>query len=71
LDPGTESEIIGEVQDLLKGKTVIYCAHRESCIKGVDKVHVLKEGKIVESDSYASLKSDPASHFNQVIQCTK
>lgn len=33
---------------MLKGKTVIYAAHRLSSIKDVDKIHVLKHGKVIE-----------------------
>jgi len=36
----------------MKGKTVIYCAHRLSSIINVDKIHVLKEGKVVEEGNH-------------------
>ena len=42
LDSYTESEIMNELDSLMKGKTVIYCAHRLSSIINVDKIHVLK-----------------------------
>ena len=34
------------LDELMKGKTVIYCAHRLSSIINADKIHVLKDGKV-------------------------
>jgi ATP-binding cassette subfamily B protein len=48
LDAYTEKQITGELDKLMKGKTVIYCAHRLSSIINVDQIHVLKNGKVVE-----------------------
>lgn len=48
LDSQTEREITEELDELLKGKTVIYCAHRLSSIQHVDKIHVLKDGTVKE-----------------------
>lgn len=36
LDAYTEKQITGELDKLMKGKTVIYCAHRLSSIINVD-----------------------------------
>lgn len=44
LDSKTESEITSELDEIMKGKTVLYCAHRLSSIMNVDKIHVLKDG---------------------------
>ena len=49
LDSYTEKEIAAELDEIMKGKTAIYCAHRLSSIINVDCIHVLKEGKVVES----------------------
>ena len=48
LDAYTEKQITAELDKLMKGKTVIYCAHRLSSIINVDQIHVLKNGKVVE-----------------------
>jgi ABC-type multidrug transport system fused ATPase/permease subunit len=44
LDSETEQFITEELKTLLKGKTVIYCAHRLSSIQNVDNIYVLKDG---------------------------
>ena len=48
LDSETEQFITEELKTLLKGKTVIYCAHRLSSIINVDKIHVLNDSQVVE-----------------------
>ena len=55
LDPATEKQITSELTDLLKDKTVIYCAHRLSSITAVDKIHVLKHGQVRESGTHEEL----------------
>ena len=48
LDPETEKAVMADVLTNLKGKTVIFCAHRLSSITEVDSIHVLKDGKLAE-----------------------
>ena len=48
----------------MKGKTVIYSAHRLSSIINVDKIHVCKDGVVSESGTHAELKANPDSHYN-------
>jgi ABC-type multidrug transport system fused ATPase/permease subunit len=55
LDSETEKNLTKELGDLLKGKTVIYCAHRLSSIQGVDKIHVLKDGEVKEEGTHSEL----------------
>ena len=50
----------------MKGKTVIYCAHRLSSIINVDKIHVLKGGKVVEQGKHAELMKNPDSEYKQM-----
>ena len=40
---------------LSEGKTVIMIAHRLSTVTGVDRICVIKDGKIAESGSHAAL----------------
>ena len=48
LDSHTEKALTEELDHIMKGKTVIYCAHRLSSIMNVDKIHVVADGKLVE-----------------------
>lgn len=48
LDATTEKDIIEELEVFMKGKTVIYCAHRLSSIMNVDNIFVVKDGGVAE-----------------------
>lgn len=48
LDANTEQSIMSELSEIMAGKTVIYCAHRLSSITGVDRIHVVHDGKLHE-----------------------
>ena len=48
LDAHTERDITDELDEMLTGKTVIYCAHRLSSIVNVDNIFVLADGKVAE-----------------------
>ena len=66
LDAYTEKQITGQLDTLMKGKTVIYCAHRLSSIINVDKIHVLKGGKVVEQGKHSELMKNPDSEYKQM-----
>ena len=44
LDAHTERDIIEELEDIMAGKTAIFCAHRLSLIINVDNILVLSYG---------------------------
>ena len=46
---------MGELSEIMRGKTVIYCAHRLSSIIGVDKIHVVKDGRLHEQGTHEEL----------------
>ena len=50
----------------MKGKTVIYCAHRLSSIINVDKIHVLKDGAVVEQGTHKDLMANNESQYRQM-----
>jgi ATP-binding cassette, subfamily B, heavy metal transporter len=52
LDSRTEKEMAEWLDEIMKGKTVIYCAHRLSSIIGVDKIHVLSNGQLMEQGNH-------------------
>jgi len=50
----------------MKGKTVIYCAHRLASIKNVERIHVLKEGRVQECGSHNELFNKPDSIYRSM-----
>lgn len=55
LDTDSERLVQDALEKLMKNRTTIIIAHRLSTIKNADEIHVLKEGKIVESGNHNSL----------------
>ena len=43
---------MSELDEIMKGKTVIYCAHRLSSIVNCDKIHVVKDGRLAEQGTH-------------------
>ena len=52
----------------MKGKTVIYCAHRLSSIVNVDKIHVVKDGKLVQQGTHKELIADTTGSYAEMWQ---
>ncbi|HWA17867.1 MAG TPA: ABC transporter ATP-binding protein [Devosia sp.] len=55
LDSEVEAAIQGQLQTLMRGKTVIAIAHRLSTIAALDRLVVIEQGRIVEQGSHAEL----------------
>ena len=55
LDSESEALIQGALRELIKGRTAIVIAHRLSTVMDLDRIIVLKDGKIAESGSHAAL----------------
>jgi ATP-binding cassette subfamily B protein len=55
LDPKTESEIHNLINEIFKDVTMVVVAHRLSTIKNMDRIIVLKDGKIFEEGSHYEL----------------
>ncbi|MBB2145415.1 ATP-binding cassette domain-containing protein [Pedobacter sp. LMG 31464] len=55
VDTKTEEEILGNLGQIMKGKTCILIAHRISTIKNADKIIVLDDGKIIEQGTHQEL----------------
>jgi ATP-binding cassette, subfamily B, multidrug efflux pump len=48
IDTKTELQIQSGIKELISGRTSIIIAHRLSTLKNVDKILVLKEGRMAE-----------------------
>lgn len=55
IDTETEAVIQNAIDNVLKDKTSIVIAHRLSTIKNVDRIIVMKNGKIIEEGNHDSL----------------
>jgi subfamily B ATP-binding cassette protein HlyB/CyaB len=66
LDSESESNIIANLNDILKGRTAVVIAHRLSTIMGADKILVLYEGKIVEQGRHEELVERRGMYYELV-----
>lgn len=73
LDVDNESLIQESVSKLIRNKTVLIIAHRMRTVDGVDKIVVLKDGKVAESGTPAELKKANGiyKHMFDVQLCTE
>ena len=55
LDANSEQAVQVALDHLMEGRTSIIIAHRLSTIKEVDRIYVLKDGKIVETGTHSQL----------------
>lgn len=55
LDSHTESNILGNLQQMLEGRTAVVIAHRLSTIMNADKILVLYDGNLVEEGAHEDL----------------
>jgi ATP-binding cassette subfamily B protein len=66
LDTQSESNIIANMSDILKGRTAVVIAHRLSTIMRADKILVLYEGKIVEQGRHEELVERRGMYYELV-----
>jgi ATP-binding cassette, subfamily B, bacterial len=55
LDAQSEAEVFGKFRQLAAGRTAILISHRFSTVRAVDCIHVLGQGRIIESGDHDSL----------------
>lgn len=66
LDATNESEIMNNLHEFYKGKTVVVAAHRLSTVKDADQIVVMKHAKIVETGTHAELISKRGEYYTLV-----
>ena len=67
LDSQSESNVISNMHDILKGRTAVIIAHRLSTIMRADKILVLYEGSVVEQGRHEELV-DRKGMYYQLVQ---
>ncbi|MCC7265532.1 MAG: ABC transporter ATP-binding protein [Candidatus Latescibacteria bacterium] len=63
LDPGTEAAINTTLARLAKGRTLISVTHRLSSVVAMDRIFVLRRGKVVEQGSHKELLNQKGYYF--------
>jgi ATP-binding cassette subfamily B multidrug efflux pump len=63
LDSEVEAAIQGQLEWLMRGRTVIAIAHRLSTIARMDRLVVLDHGRIIEQGSHAALLAQQGAYF--------
>lgn len=66
LDANNEKVIMGNLDNLFKGKTVIIVAHRLSTVKHADNIVVIDAGKIAESGTHEELVRKSGAYYELV-----
>jgi len=66
LDANNENEIVKNLRQIFKGRTVVIVAHRLSTVKEADKIIVLHEGKVVEEGTHIALTAVKGKYYELV-----
>ena len=70
LDSKTEQSIQENLENYFKNKTILIIAHRLSTLKNVDKIIVMKKGKIIEEGTFDEL-IDNKRDFHKLYKLQK
>jgi subfamily B ATP-binding cassette protein MsbA len=62
LDSGTEQKIQAALEQVAQGRTSIVIAHRLSTIRNADLIHVIIDGRVVESGRHEELMQNNADY---------
>jgi ATP-binding cassette subfamily B protein len=66
LDANNEKEIMEQLNEFFKGRTVIIVAHRLSTVKNADNIVVLKNGIITEQGNHETLVNKRSDYYELV-----
>ncbi len=66
LDANNERQIIENLEQFYKGKTVVVVAHRLSTVQNADQIVVLERGEIVEQGTHKELTARKGAYYNLV-----
>lgn len=66
LDLETEARLQMDLESLCKGRTTFIIAHRLSTLRNVDRILVLKHGRIIEDGPAEQLLANPNGHFSRL-----
>jgi ABC-type multidrug transport system fused ATPase/permease subunit len=69
IDAATQAKIMGNVFELLEGKTIVWSLQRAAMAERFDRVIVVSEGRIVEQGGFGDLNREGAE-FHKLLQRT-
>ncbi|RKP54425.1 ABC transporter ATP-binding protein [Cohnella endophytica] len=58
LDRTTETQVLNELNEIMKGRTTLISSHRLETIMSADVIYVMDQGKIIDSGTHATLIAD-------------
>ena len=68
LDYETERVILGNMPKIAENRTVIIIAHRLSCVRMADIIHVMDKGKVIQSGAFDDLLNEKEGAFARLHQ---
>ncbi|AQK46563.1 ABC transporter B family member 19 [Zea mays] len=68
LDAESECVLQEALERLMKGRTTVLVAHRLSTIRGVDRIAVVQDGRVVEHGSHSDLLARPEGAYSRLLQ---
>ncbi|NJP06252.1 MAG: ABC transporter ATP-binding protein [Chloroflexaceae bacterium] len=67
IDPFTESQIQTSLDMIMQGRTSIIIAHRLSTVRSVDRIIVMRQGRIIEEGTHQELLSQKG-HYAELFE---
>ncbi|XP_010552950.1 PREDICTED: ABC transporter B family member 19-like [Tarenaya hassleriana] len=68
LDAESECVLQEAIERLMRGRTTVVVAHRLSTIRGVHRIGVIQDGRIVEQGSHSELITRPEGEYSRLLQ---
>lgn len=66
LDARNERDIVKNLEEFYRGRTVVVIAHRLSTVKNADQILVVSEGRIVERGTHSELAAAHGAYYELV-----
>ncbi len=66
LDANNERDIMANLGEFCRGKTVVIVAHRLSTVRNADNIVVLDHGRIAEQGTHSSLTARRGLYYNLI-----
>jgi ATP-binding cassette subfamily B protein len=66
LDANNEKQIMENLDEFFKGRTVVVVAHRLSTVKNADQIIVLEKGEIIEQGTHTELAAKKGAYYKLV-----